>query len=73
MLSRGLGNVLSSPISTTLANVSTTITTADGRKAGFKIDGGRFEKLIVYVGTCYAAVAVVALFGWGRERFTIRV
>ncbi|THH12102.1 hypothetical protein EW146_g7814 [Bondarzewia mesenterica] len=72
MLTRGLGNVLSTPISTSLANLSSTITNSGSRKTGFNIEGGRFEKLIVYVGTCYAAAAVIALLGWGGERITSR-
>ncbi|KAF5375746.1 hypothetical protein D9757_008992 [Collybiopsis confluens] len=34
---------------------------------GFHVGGGRFEKMILYVGTCFAAAAMVALGGWGVE------
>ncbi|TFK53800.1 MFS general substrate transporter [Heliocybe sulcata] len=64
MLSRGFGNVLSTPISTSLSR-------GEGSRSGrmgFDVAGGRFEKLIVYVGTCFAGAAVLALAGWGVEK-----
>ncbi|KAA1476048.1 MFS general substrate transporter [Dentipellis sp. KUC8613] len=67
MLSRGLGNVLCSPVSTRLANLSTAAATTH-KKTGFAIEGGRFGKLITYVGVCYAGAAAIAFVGWMGER-----
>ena len=72
MLTRGLGNVLSTPVSTRLASLSSTVTATGYKMTGFDIEGGRFEKLIVYVGTCYAAAAIIALIGWGGETIAAR-
>ncbi|KAI0266800.1 major facilitator superfamily domain-containing protein [Gloeopeniophorella convolvens] len=68
MLSRGIGNVLSSPISTTLSSVADASTTFSNGRTGFTVEGGRFEKLIVYVGSCFAIAAIATLVGWGGER-----
>ncbi|KDQ58232.1 hypothetical protein JAAARDRAFT_129670, partial [Jaapia argillacea MUCL 33604] len=73
MLSRGLGNVLSTPISTSLANISPMVSGMGSGKTGFAIDEGRFDRLIIYCGACYAVVAAVALVGWIRETVTTRV
>lgn len=35
---------------------------------GFGVQGGKYEGMIVYVGSCFAAAALVALLGWGGER-----
>lgn len=67
MMTRGLGNVLCTPISTSLANISGRGNSTIGGKGGFTVDQGRFEKLIIYVGACYAAVSLMALIGWLRE------
>ncbi|TFY57608.1 hypothetical protein EVG20_g8480 [Dentipellis fragilis] len=74
MLSRGLGNVLCSPISTSLSSVtSPTVSLSDSMfqstgKTGFDVADGRFEKLIIYVGSCFAGAAVIALVGWGGDK-----
>ncbi|ETW80881.1 MFS monocarboxylate transporter, partial [Heterobasidion irregulare TC 32-1] len=68
MLTRGLGNVLCTPISTALANISTDFAYPREGRSGFTLEGGRFHKLIVYVGMCYAGAAAVALVGWSREK-----
>jgi len=67
MLSRGFGNVLSTPISTSLSegNAGPSYSL---NKTGFDVAGGQFQKMIVYVGTCFAGAAVLALAGWGMEK-----
>ncbi|KZT28398.1 MFS general substrate transporter [Neolentinus lepideus HHB14362 ss-1] len=67
MLSRGFGNVLSTPISTSLSqgNAGPSYSL---NKTGFDVAGGRFQKMIVYVGTCFSGAAVLALAGWGMEK-----
>ena len=73
MLSRGIGNVLSTPISTALSAVVDGADVGHLRlKTGFEVAGGRFEKVIVYVGTCFAGAAVVALVGMGAERVGVK-
>ncbi|KIJ64420.1 hypothetical protein HYDPIDRAFT_181709 [Hydnomerulius pinastri MD-312] len=64
LLSRGLGNVLSTPISTSLVNGYNSMAGMREIKTGFDVAGGRFEKMIVYVGTCFAGAAVVLAIGW---------
>lgn len=64
LFSRGLGNVLSSPISTALS-ASTHFVAHE--KTGFDVDNGRYGRLIIYVGTCLAGAAMVMLAGWMKE------
>ena len=70
MLTRGLGNVISSPISTNLSSLvsSSSGSTGQGGGTGFGVADGRFEKLIIYVGTCFAGAAFVAMIGWGGDK-----
>ncbi|KAJ3863778.1 major facilitator superfamily domain-containing protein [Lentinula novae-zelandiae] len=76
LFSRGLGNIFSTPISSALTNLdsnstisSTTSIHAFNRSEhlGFNIGGEKFGKMIVYVGTCFAAAALIALVGWGMD------
>ncbi|KAG7445645.1 MFS general substrate transporter [Guyanagaster necrorhizus] len=65
MLSRGVGNILCTPISSTLAAASQS---AVGKvTTGFQVAGGRFESMILYVGSCFAGAAGVALLGWALD------
>ncbi|KAI5120398.1 hypothetical protein M0805_000177 [Coniferiporia weirii] len=81
MLSRGIGNILSTPISTALSKVSATSTgnnTVSSEYSshphlGFDVADGRYAKMILYVGTCFAGVGVIALLGWGLEEHGARV
>jgi MFS family permease len=70
MLSRGLGNVLSTPLSNRIAEASVGVWAARSGKSstGFAIDGGRYGGMIVYVSTCFAGAAVLAVVWWGMER-----
>ncbi|THH08269.1 hypothetical protein EW146_g9045 [Bondarzewia mesenterica] len=73
MLSRGLGNVLSTPISTSLSSATTNVTSTSSSlghegRMGFSVADGKFEKLIVYVGSCFAGAAALALVGWGGDK-----
>lgn len=68
MLSRGLGNILSTPVSTSLTQTSGTYNVLDHFKTGFGVEGNKYEYLIIYVGTCFAGAAGLALSGWlGRD------
>jgi MCP family monocarboxylic acid transporter-like MFS transporter 10 len=68
-LSRGLGNILSTPISTALSSPHT----GEHRheRFGFDVGGGRFENVILYSGSCFAAAAIIASIGWSVDRFTL--
>jgi MFS transporter, MCT family, solute carrier family 16 (monocarboxylic acid transporters), member 10 len=61
-LSRGLGNVLSTPISTALSHGGGD--SVHPPKFGFDVDGGKYEKMIVYVGTCFVGAAIVSAVAW---------
>ncbi|KAH7909233.1 MFS general substrate transporter [Hygrophoropsis aurantiaca] len=63
LLSRGLGNILSSPIATSLLR-------GGGRsfgsaKTGFDVGDGKFAKMIIYVGICFACAALIVGVRWG--------
>ncbi|KAJ7125762.1 major facilitator superfamily domain-containing protein [Mycena crocata] len=74
LLSRGIGNIVSSPISANLyahpisANLALNAT-AGGESTGFGFDvgEGRFQRMIIYVGTCFAGAAGVATLGWAMD------
>ncbi|KII87272.1 hypothetical protein PLICRDRAFT_42920 [Plicaturopsis crispa FD-325 SS-3] len=68
LFSRGLGNILSTPIATSLARVSSSNVLNLKGRLGFDVGGGRFEKMIIYVGTCFAGAAIVASVGWGMQK-----
>ncbi|QRV94217.1 major facilitator superfamily transporter [Ceratobasidium sp. AG-Ba] len=63
MLSRGLGNVLSTPVSSALLTGSA----LNYVQSGFQ-HGSRWTRLIVYTGAMFAGAAMVGLVGWKRER-----
>ncbi|KAL0579886.1 hypothetical protein V5O48_002133 [Marasmius crinis-equi] len=68
-LSRGIGNILSTPISTALSTHSNTSSAALSHgTTGFAVDDGRYEKMIVYAGTCFAGAALVSVAGWVGDR-----
>ncbi|KAJ4471357.1 major facilitator superfamily domain-containing protein [Lentinula edodes] len=71
LFSRGLGNIFSTPISSALTSLdsnSTVLSTFNhSGHLGFNVGGGKFGKMIVYVGTCFAAAALIALVGWGMD------
>lgn len=73
MLSRGIGNILSTPISTALQPARSPAVTAPSppvyqHQIGLKLAGGQYENVIIYAGTCFVAAAVVIAAGWAVER-----
>lgn len=62
-IQQGIGNVLSTPISSVLISGSM----RDYVRFGLQ-HGSRWANLIVYVGTVFAGATVVGLFGWLREK-----
>ncbi|KII90805.1 hypothetical protein PLICRDRAFT_39395 [Plicaturopsis crispa FD-325 SS-3] len=67
MLSRGVGNILSTPISTSLSRFKVWQTSG-----GYAVGGGRFENMIIYAGTCFAGAAIVASINIGLGADTPR-
>ncbi|KAJ8080187.1 hypothetical protein PM082_017017 [Marasmius tenuissimus] len=68
-LSRGIGNILSTPISSALSthsNISTEIPPPG--PTGFSVDDGRYEKMILYAGSCFAGAALFGVIGWVSDR-----
>ncbi|KAG8691385.1 hypothetical protein FRC11_004498 [Ceratobasidium sp. 423] len=63
MLSRGLGNVLSTPISSVLISGTMHNYVRSGLQSG-----SRWANLIIYIGTIFAGATSVGLFGWLRDR-----
>lgn len=70
LVTRGIGNILSTPISTALQRHSSVASTLEHKhvSSGFGVAEGHFHAMIVYTGICFAAAAVVALVGWGFEK-----
>ena len=66
MCTRGLGIVLSTPLATALSSGSGINATAVVH-TGFAVAGEKYKDMIIYVGSCFAAAAVVAVVGLGRE------
>ncbi len=67
MLSRGVGNILSTPVSTALQRVQfsqSTVSLTGQALNGYKVAGGQYERMIIYVGTCFAGAAVIVATGW---------
>lgn len=69
MLSRGVGNIVSTPISTALLGVPMDVARyASARGTGFAVDGGSYTSVIVYTGACFAAGTALSVIGWAVER-----
>ncbi|KAJ7439247.1 major facilitator superfamily domain-containing protein [Mycena latifolia] len=66
LLSRGIGSIVSTPISAKLY-AQTHNATGGSETTGFEVGEGRFEKMIIYVGTCFAGAAGVAALGWAMD------
>ncbi|KAF7358948.1 MFS general substrate transporter [Mycena sanguinolenta] len=71
LLSRGIGNIVSNPISTKLLVYSQTHSVASSpERTGFDVGDGRFKNIIIYVGTCFAAAASLVGLGLAINIFT---
>ncbi|PBK75192.1 MFS general substrate transporter [Armillaria solidipes] len=71
MLSRGLGNILCTPISSAFLATASGFDAGTAR-TGFQVAGGRFENMILYVGSCFAGSAGIAMLGWLLDAKTRR-
>lgn len=65
-VTRGLGNILSTPIATALrgAQTDSSITAVSRVHRGFDVGGGEFKSMIIYTGTCFAGAAALAGFAY---------
>ncbi|KAK0243884.1 MFS general substrate transporter [Armillaria nabsnona] len=70
MLSRGVGNILCTPISSVLETVSSSA--VGSASTGFEVADGRFENMILYVGSCFAGAAGLGLLGWSLDINAVR-
>jgi MFS transporter, MCT family, solute carrier family 16 (monocarboxylic acid transporters), member 10 len=68
LFGRGFGNILATPISTSLTNVGAPIGAEKHASTGFAVDGGRYARLIGFAGACYAVSALIALVWYGFQR-----
>ena len=66
-LTRGIGNIVSTPISTALQQVHS-IQSRSVHHTGFSVAGGRYQEMIIYTGTCFAGAALITVLGWSLDR-----
>ena len=69
ILSRGIGNVLSTPIATALTGAHALSTSL---ASGYAVAGGKYGGMIIYSGSCFAGAAGLALFGWKTDSWALR-
>ena len=67
LLGRGIGNIVSTPISTALQHARTPVVHHE-QKLGFMVADGQYRDMIVYVGSCFAGASVIAMLGWGWDK-----
>ena len=67
LATRGIGNILSTPVSTALRTARESNGTTSALHLGFDVADGRYEKVIIYTGTCFVGAAVVVIMGWVME------
>lgn len=73
LLSRGIGNIASTPISNALLRNNQTSPVSDNHSTtGFAVGEGKFENVILYVGACFATASAIAMAGWGLEKSRAR-
>lgn len=67
LLGRGIGNIVSTPISTALQHAHVPVM-HHAHKLGFTVANGQYRDMIVYVGSCFAGASAIAMIGWGWDR-----
>ncbi|KAL1726423.1 hypothetical protein EV714DRAFT_219331, partial [Schizophyllum commune] len=67
LATRGIGNILSTPVSTALRTARESNGTNSALHLGLDVADGRYEKVIIYTGTCFVGAAVVVIMGWVTE------
>lgn len=71
LLTRGVGNILSTPISTSLQHAKLAVVrtaTSGPPRSGFAVASGQYNATIVYAGSCFAGAAVIAIIGWATDK-----
>ncbi|KAJ7121120.1 major facilitator superfamily domain-containing protein [Mycena epipterygia] len=71
LLSRGIGSIVSTPISAKLYSQPHNVT-GDVQNIGFNVGEGRFGTMIIYVGTCFAGAAGISALGWAMDVRQVR-
>ena len=79
LATRGIGNILSTPISVSLSHLSlisdasaSGSTTTSHPSLGLDVDDGKFAKMILFAGTCFAGVGIISLAGLAFDTFGAR-
>jgi hypothetical protein len=62
MLTTGIGNILSTPIATSLQKSSYAL--HGSHKLGFDVNDGRYASMIIFTGVCFATAAASSCAGW---------
>ncbi|KAF7798673.1 hypothetical protein EIP86_009897 [Pleurotus ostreatoroseus] len=68
LLTRGIGNIVSTPISTALQQVHSATRAGSAHQTGFAVSDGRYQDMIIYSGACSAGAALIAVVGWTLDR-----
>ncbi|GJE99056.1 MFS general substrate transporter [Phanerochaete sordida] len=68
LFTRGIGNVVSTPISTALQSVKIPFLSSSAPRIGFAADDSHFAAVIIYTGACFAMAVGVATVGWALDR-----
>ncbi|KAJ3549518.1 hypothetical protein NM688_g5169 [Phlebia brevispora] len=72
MFSRGVGNILSTPVSTALQGAHGSLLAAglsrrSLQETGYTAAEGQYENMILYVGSCFAGATIITVVGWIYE------
>jgi hypothetical protein len=65
MLTTGIGNILSTPIATSLQRSSHVL--HGSRGLGFDVNDGRYASMIIFTGVCFATAAASSCAGWWNK------
>ncbi|GJF00861.1 MFS general substrate transporter [Phanerochaete sordida] len=69
LFTRGVGNIASTPIATSLQQHKLAVAHTHGApRLGFDVAGGQYTGMIIYAGACFAGAAAVSALGWILER-----
>lgn len=65
MLTKGIGNILSTPIAISLQKGSRAL--EGSRNLGFDVSDGHYASMIIFTGACFAAAAASSCAGWWNK------
>lgn len=65
LLSTGIGNILSTPIATSLQKSSHALHAS--HRLGFDVSDGRYATMIIFTGVCFAIAAASSCAGWWNK------